>query len=559
MRVSLLAAALVLGKMTFGQVEDGKRFMYYQRYQSAKDAFQKALAAKPNDGETTYWLGQAEIGLRDSAGAKDLYQKAVQANPNDPWLLVGIGETELKDNNTADAKNRFEMAITLTKSKDANILAAVARANINSVHGDYQYAIAKLNQAIAQEKKHVEASLYVALGDAYARMIDGGNAVTNYQNALQADPKFAEAHYKIGLIYETQKNPTQYYPEFEAAITADPNYAPAYYRLYVDYYYTDVEKSTEYLNQYIAHADAGPIVDEASADILFAAQHYQQAIDRSKSLLPTAPDAFKPHYYKLMAYSYGFLKDYNDAKTDIDTYLAHPDDSLAPRNYDVAALIYFRGHFSEDSIYTFLKKAIAMDTVEANKEAYVQRAMNIADSLNDPSAKAYWAGVTYKMDKDPNPNDLYLWGSTVFTAADDIRAKDTAKTGLSDPYYRTADSIFTMYADKFPAFSVYAYYWRARANWALDTDLVKGSAIPYFQKMIEVADTSRDSTKFVDQVKVGYQYLIQYYFKKKDYKSTLEYINKYLVYDPTNEQFKHLKEALERYLARQQNGAKTGK
>ena len=107
--------------------------------------FRKRLAAaKPNDGETTYWLGSGRIGpegLRQRP--RDLYQKAVQAAPNDPWLLVGIGETELKDNNTADAKNRFEMAITLTKSKDANILAAVARANNNSVHGDYQYAIAE--------------------------------------------------------------------------------------------------------------------------------------------------------------------------------------------------------------------------------------------------------------------------------------------------------------------------------------------------------------------------------------------------------------------------------
>jgi Flp pilus assembly protein TadD len=98
MRVSLVVATLVLGKAAFAQsVDDGKRFLYYQRYQSAKDAFSKALAAKPNDGETTYWLGQAELGLKDSAGAKDLYQKALQANGNDPWLLVGMGEIGLKE------------------------------------------------------------------------------------------------------------------------------------------------------------------------------------------------------------------------------------------------------------------------------------------------------------------------------------------------------------------------------------------------------------------------------------------------------------------------------
>jgi len=557
MRVSLVAAALILGKMTFAQsVEDGKRFLYYERYQSAKDAFQKALAAKPNDGEITYWLGQAELGLKDSASAMALYQKG---GSTDPWMLVALGEMELKGGKNADARNHFETAISIGKGKDAGILAAVARANIDAGPGDANYAIEKLNQAIEREKKHVEASLYVDLGDAYAKLIDGGNAVTNYNNALQADPKYAAAHYKIGLIYETQRNPTQYVPEYEAAIAADPNFGPAYYRLYIHYYSRDVEKSKDYLTQYTAHADPGPLVDQANVDILYASQHYKEAVDKSKAMLPGTPDAFKPHYYKLMAYALDSLRDYADAKTDIDTYFAHPDDSLTAKNYQEAAHIYFKGNFNKDSVFNYLRKAIAMDTLQANKDAYVAYAAALSDSLGDMGQKAYWVGQIYQMDKQPDPQDLYNWGSQLFTSADAIRAKDSAKTGASDPYYTRADSVFGVYIDKFPDYAVYGYYWRARTNWALDTTLKQGLAVPYFQKMIQMADTSKDSVKFVDQIKVGYQYLIQYYLMKKDYKSAAENVSKFLPYDPSNQQMINLKNVLEKYLARAAAAGKTGK
>lgn len=559
MRVSLVAAALVLGKMTFAQsVDDGKRFLYYQRFQSAKDAFQKALAAKPNDGETTYWLGQAELGLKDSTGARDLYQKAVQANGNDPWLLVGIGQTELMFNNVADARNRFETAISLTKAKDADILVAVAKANIAATAGDANYAIEKLNQALDKQKKHPVAATYQALGDAYAKLIDGGNAITNYSNALTADPKYAAAFYGQGLIYETQRNPTQYLPDYESAVGVDPNYAPAYYRLYVHFYTRDVDSSKVYLQKYTAVTDPGPLVDQANADILYASQDYQGAISKSKALLPNTPDYYKPHYYKLMAYSYFPLGDYANAKANIDTYFAHPDDSLTAKNYREAALIYYKGQFSKDSVFAFLKKAISMDTLTANKTAYMQTAANLSDSLGDPIQKAYWVGQIYVNNPNATNLDLYNWGTTLFNAGETVRAKDSAKTGASNFLYTRADSVFGVYSVKYPD-QVYGYYWRARANAQLDTDFQKGLANPYYEKMVQVADSSKDSASYVPNVEAAYGYFINYYLKKKDYKSIYEYCVKYLTLDPTNDQIKHLRDVLEKYVNKTSGATKTGK
>ena len=549
MRFHLIAVVLLVSKMAVSQnIDEGKRFLYYERYQSAKDALQKVLANKPYDGETTFWLGRAEMGLKDSAGAMDLYSK-IASHTNDPWALICAGELELERGKPADARNDFETAISLTRGRDAGVLAAIARVNVDAPQGDAGYAIDKLNQAIEKEKKHVGADLYVGLGDAYAKQTDGGNAVINYNNALQADSKYAAAHYKIGLIYETQRNPAQYISEYEAAIAADPNFGPGYFRLYVHYYSRDVEKSRDYLTRYTAHADPGPLVDEANVDILFASQHYREAVERGRALLGNAPDAFKPHYYKLMAYANDSLHNYGDAKADMDGYFNRPDGQLTARNYLEAAHIYYKGGYSTDSVFAFLNRAVAMDTSSLAKEAYIHYAADLSDSLHDPVRKAYWVGQIYLADQQPDPTDLYNWGSQLFIMADAIRAADaSAKTGASDLYYRKADSVFAFYIDKFPNYAVYGLYWRARANWSLDTNMDKGLAVPYFEKMINVVDTSRDSARFADEVKLGAWFLATYYYRKKDYKNALAFDTRYLMYDPSNDQYRRMKVAMEKYL-----------
>lgn len=89
--LSLFFVALVLVTGTFAQtLEEGKKFMYYERFTSAKDVFQKLVAAKPSDAEAAYWLGQAYLGLEDVTNAKKTYQTAMGTNPTAPLLLAGM-------------------------------------------------------------------------------------------------------------------------------------------------------------------------------------------------------------------------------------------------------------------------------------------------------------------------------------------------------------------------------------------------------------------------------------------------------------------------------------
>ena len=84
---SLVFLAIVFVQQVFAQsLDEGKKFMYYERFSSAKDVFTKLLASNAKNESAAYWLGQAYLGLEDVAMAKQTYQTALQGNPTSPIL-----------------------------------------------------------------------------------------------------------------------------------------------------------------------------------------------------------------------------------------------------------------------------------------------------------------------------------------------------------------------------------------------------------------------------------------------------------------------------------------
>ncbi len=206
-KISLFTLFILVANFLWAQsIDEGKKFLNYERWESAQNAFNKIITADPNNAEAIYWLGQTYLQNSDNPdtlAAMHLYQKALQANPNAPLLMVGVGEVELMKGKTTDARNHFEAAINLTKKRDLDqTLLAVGRANIDTKGGDALYAIEKLKDAADRNKKNPE--IQVALGDAYRKIIDGANATLSYQSAFAIDPKNARAEFMIGRIFETQ-------------------------------------------------------------------------------------------------------------------------------------------------------------------------------------------------------------------------------------------------------------------------------------------------------------------------------------------------------------------
>jgi Flp pilus assembly protein TadD len=528
-RLSLAAFLLVFQTSVFSQsIEEGKKFMYYERYKSAKEIFEKILQTKSNQPEASYWLSQAYLGIEDVSKAREILQGSMNINPNDPLLLAGMGEVELMRNNKELARNLFETALTVSKEKDIEVLHAIGRANVNAKEGDANYAITQLQKA-TQVKKFNDASVHVTIGDAYRKLLDGGNAVLAYQSALALNPQLVAAIYKEGLIYKTQKNKEIYMPAFEKSVAMDPQYGPAYYSLYVHYYERDVVKAEEFLNKYISVIDADPQNDYYRIDLKYASRKFQEALEAADQLIAQLGETVKPRIYRLKAYSYRSLSDFSNAKIAADQFFAKasPGD-VVPKDYEIYADILASIPPSQNEAFAYYEKAIQTESDPDNKASYMQKAADLAKGQKNKKAMAYWLGMQYQTKKNPSNVDLYNVGKSYVDA------------GVEDfSYYAGADSIFTVYTEKYPT-QFTGYYWRARVNWTIDSTMEKGLANPFFDKLIEVTlpmMSTKDSASAKNPLKFAHRYYIGYFNARKENKLALEYCDKYLAIDPNDKEF----------------------
>src|SRR5580658_60998 len=529
----LVAGIAGLCNSVFAQtVDQGRKFYYYQRYKSAKDVFDKVLAANPNNIDAVYWDGQTMLALKDSVGARDLYSKALQTNGNAPMLLAGMSDIELRFGKAQDARQHDEMAIQLTKQKDVLVLNAVARANIDAPEGDLQYAIEKLTLA-TNTKNFNNAETYVLMGDAYRRLIDGGNAVQAYNKALSIDPKNAEAQYQIGKIYLTQNNKDYFLPAFEKAVEMDPSYAPAWYELFYYYYYHwDKDKATSALNNYAANADPGPDLDVIKIDFKIASGDFNGAKADAQAQINSLGDKVSPAMYKRVAYCCDTLGDNSCAQTNINTYFAKEDSAkVTPLDYMLKAGIEGKSTDTviQQKAFDDYGIAIQKDTLPVNKAKYLASAQDLANKLGNKKALASIARIIYTSIKDPTNSDLFKFGMAYYQAA----------------MYPTADSIFCgIYETKYPD-EVYGYLYCMRVK-ALEDDSVgsQGLAVDAEMKLadfgrakdsIAKAGGTKDSILYKKYVIDCYSRLAFYYNNtKKDKQQAIFWLSKILEVDPGN-------------------------
>lgn len=542
--ISLVAILVAGGNMLFAQsVEQGRKFLYYERYKSARETLEKVLAANPNDINAAYWLGQVLLDQKDSIAAKNVYQKILTQNGSAPLILAGMGQIELMEGKTNDARQRFETAISLTKGKDVDALNAVGRANVEARKGDPNYAIEKLNQA-TQIKGFKDPETYLILGDAYRKLVDGGNAVTSYTKAFNLDNKLAAAKHKIAKVYLTQNNRDYFLPAFEEAIKIDPAYAPTYYELFYYWYFRDVNKAAPYLDSFIANADQGPDVEYLKTDFLYASGKFADAKTKATGLITQMGGKVEPRMYKLVAYVCDTLQDMACANKYITDYFSkQAAENVVPADYEELANINMKTPGSETQAFGNLQKAVTLDTVVENKVKYINKAADLAKKMGNRAEQSNWLGIAYSMKKNPTQTDLFNWGMANYQAAQ----------------YKTSDSIFTLYIDKYPN-EIFGYLWRANSSLAMDTTMQSGIAIPHFEKLAEMA-RKIDSVKYKGQAVRAYFTLASYYNDiKKDKATAIMYLKKVLEVDPTNPNAGPILQQLERPPARptQQARPKTG-
>jgi len=543
-KIGLFTFLMILATSLFAQsIGEGKKYLDYERFQSAARVFKSLLEKNPNNTEAAYWLGQTYLQNSentDTAAAKKLYQTTLQANPNDALMMIGVGEIELMEGNTADARNHFEAAINMTKKKNLpEILLAVGRANVDTKAGDAHYAVEKLKEAADRDKKNVD--ILIALGDAYRKLIDGANATTAYQNALLIDPHAARAAFMMGRIYETQGfNQEPIYMRFyNDAINADPNFAPVYYWLYAYYYKRDVNKAREYLNKYVTVADQNSKLCYAEASLYYVSKMYEKTIEKADSCINNAMDEKPfPNLFGLKAYAYDKMNDSANAKKYFEEFFARVNpEKIGPNDYLTYGKVLLAFPDQTEKAAEMINKGVDLDTNKQNKITYIK---DIAKSMYDKKNYAQagrWYTKVLAMDTSFGKVDLYWAGYSDYLASN----------------YKAADSVFNIYQQKYPD-DVLGLYLGARSREGIDTTGEKGLAKPLYEQIIAIGDTISNKDSIKARLIPAYRYMVVYNYKIAENVDSAYYFNKKILeLDPNDATALANREAFESYLKKVKN------
>ena len=523
----LLGSFLAVNFSNAQSIEDGKKFLYYEKFISAKNVFQQLLNANPANDEAAYWLGQTLIAPRedkDIAGAKAVYQKGLAANSNSALLNAGLGHVELLEGKTQEARNHFETAISLSSGKNIMVLDAVGFANgdFDSKLGDAAYAVEKLQQA-TNIKGFKDARILTDLGDAYRKIGDGGSAQRTYEAALVSDSKYARAKFRIGRIYQSQGETQRdiYLRYYDEAIAMDPNYTPVYFYLYQYYYETDVVKSAQYLDKYIAAKGS----DETNACFLHAQMKYAQgsfaeAVTACDNCIAASANPY-PNIYGVKAYAAYKLGDSVNAKSAFDMYFKKQNPAkIGPRDYDTYAKTLLKFPGNEALAGTFIDKAVELDSTEAGKVALLKSIASVYESRQQYTDAGDWYKKVLYIKKTPSKTDLYNAGYSYF------------RVGKFAP----ASEMFNLYTQKYPD-DIFGYYMMGKSYWGIDTIMTYGLANNSFAKAIEVGEAYPDKSKIIPQLMGSYKYMIAYVAnidKNKD--QALAFCDKALVVDAADQE-----------------------
>ncbi|MBC7867287.1 MAG: hypothetical protein H7X88_07120, partial [Gloeobacteraceae cyanobacterium ES-bin-316] len=373
--------------------------------------------------------------------------------------------------------------------------------------------------------------VYANLGDAYRKFADGGNAVTSYQSALAINPNYARAIYRTGRVYQTQGASQEpiFMKHYNDAIAKDPAYAPVYATLFQYYYETNVGKSAEYLEKLLANSDDDPKACSYRASMKYAQGLFNEAVSQANACITAEGDNPYINLFKIRAFAYNRLNDSANAKTSFEEYFKRQaPDKIEGGDYSAYAALLLKFPGNEVRVGELVNQAVALDSVEANKVAYLKSLAAAYDAQKKYPEAGEWYNKVLQVKKNFSNVDLYNAGYAYYRAG----------------IYDSSSPIFTRYVEKYPN-DIFGYYMLGNINAVLDSTSEKGLAAPFYKKVIEIAEADTTKPAAKTRLLTAYKYFIGYEYNiNKDQAAALAFVEKGLAVDPADAQLINFKEVI---------------
>lgn len=550
MKITSKVAAAALGLLFVGSavkaqsLDDAKKAIGAEQYSKAKSMLKNLTVTQANKDENYFYLGWVYLQQDEPDSAKAIFTKGLAVNPKSALNYAGLGAVAFLDKDRAGATSNFNQAITLTSKKDVEPYVYVGKAYLlvptvgaSIAPADAKAAIDILTKGIAINPKNTD--LLLARGSAYLSQLQNTQASTDFDAALEINPKLAAADVAEGVISKFANNYTDAEAKFQAALAIDPNYGPAY-REWAE---TDLrwgssdakmdakkQEAVAHYQKYLTLTDMSVESQMRYADFLITAHDpadYKILQQVATGLSKSANSNLK--VYRYLGYAAYENKDYPAGLTAMNTWMTKADPKrIIPSDY------VYLGHLQiasgQDSLgMNSLRKAYELDTTQTDVLAEIAKAQYTNKQYKQ-------AGDEYalyiKKSNKGSLNDYFREGSAYYFAYDAKKPDTTLLT--------KADSAFAKIQQKATTPVAIAALYRAYVADTKETDRnnIKGLAKPYYEEYIKIV-TSKPTIADADKknLAIAYDYLGTYYqYKVKDMAQASDNFSKALANDPTNAQ-----------------------
>jgi tetratricopeptide (TPR) repeat protein len=508
-----------------------------QQFEEAEKMLDELIKTDPSNGNLFYYYGDALLKdyLADTFSnskdefarkAESMFQAGIEKAPANVLNQIGMGAvTLLRSSDTTKADEFFKKAeaaipIKGLKKKEvypefATILTNLAAAQMYGKVNRFQKAINLSERAKVLNPN--DPNIYLTLGDVYIKMNDASNALVNYNQALNKDPKSPLPKIKIGNIYMRVPNLVAARPYFEDAKEIDSTFAPVYrslgelwtmggrHDLAKTYYYRYMQLSGNTVPAKIRYGNS-----------LFRSKDYAGALGVVEEVLKV--DNSRNYLNRIAGYSAYDMKpqDLDKAKMYMDFFFKNAkEENIIGRDYAYYGKILYKMAKGDsvmlDKAFENLNKAYSMDEgdrallAEMGTDYYYAKRYQDAIRVLQLKAEKGWG------DK-PDP---IMIARAYYNMGDFPKAQEA----------------FTNIINNDPA-NIDARLWLARTATKMDPDLSQGLANPLFEQVINQVGTETD--KYKNALQEAYDYFGSYNVLNKNYAEAIPWYDKMYNLDPNN-------------------------
>lgn len=542
-RIKMLSFALLAtASVSHAQdLDQAKKAIDAEQYEKAKTMLKAIVQAKPSNGRAAFLLGNVYLTQNIADSAKIYFQKGMTGSEGGKLNYIGLGQIELDNNNAAAAQTNFDQALKDIRKKDVEEYVYVARAYMSADKPDYKKAIEILNKA--KLANPTDASVQLALGDAYYGDKNQNEAYAAYRNAFQADNTLIRAKMQLGVLLKGAKAYTEAVKAYNDVIATNPNYGPVYRELAETYYYwgnNEPKKYTEYIQKALSYYEKYMSLTDYSltsrmrhADFLILAKDYK-ALEIEANKMKEL-DKVNPRILRYLGYSAYENGNIDVALKSLQDFISNPSNKIIARDYLYLGLAKLKKANNVETKtvdaamfsagVADIKKSVEMeitmtnDLSEVGKKFYEQK-------LFKEAAAIYEIAVTNTNSKNYLLDNFYLGNSIYY----DNTRKDVVKP---DPIaLQKADVAFGKVIEASPT-TQDAYIFRARTNRLLENE---ANIIKYYEEYLKVVNEKGKEEFDKNKTKVIESYNnIAASYANTDKAKAREYFNKTLALDPANQ------------------------